>query len=768
MADGEVRIKVTADAAQATAAIDKLKGAATGIGKAAVAGGAAVVGAVGAIGAAALGAYASYEQLVGGVDTLFKDSSKTVQAYAAQAYKTAGVSANRYMEQATAFSASLIQNLGGDTEAAARYADLAITDMSDNANKMGTSIDSIQQTYQSLMRGNYAMLDNLKLGYGGTKSELERLVKDAEKLTGQALDPAKFSDVITAIHAVQESLGITGTTAKEAAETIEGSVNTMRASWDNWLAGLGNPDADMSALTDQLLESVGNVAKNVAPRVAQIGRAIVENLPAALSGVGEVLAPVLSEALAAAWGVAAKGLEGLGISLPEIDASQVNEAFQRTVDAVRLLLSDPAAFLQQGADMVQSLASGAVAALPQLIDRGREMVSSIAGGVREAVPQLMEQGLQLLTTLSQGFLEGLPALAEMGGQLVLSIVQGVMDGLPQLIEQGPQIVSNIANGITEAAETLLGVGLQILLAIAQGLVEAIPTLLANIPAILQAVWDAIVAFQWHSAGMGIVTKLGDGIASIGTTIPTKLGEFLTQASQKVAQFAADIASKGLRAGADFLLNIAVNFSQAPGKVAGWVSNMALSAASLVGDLGASAAKAGNGFLSSLSSGLSSAVSFVSGIPGRILGALGSVGSLLWNAGASIINGLYNGIRDTIGKVFDFVSGIAGKIASLKGPLPYDRKLLIPAGEAIAGGLLRGLKDGMAGVYGYMRDVTAGIDGWGAGLSLQPNLAYTGAGGTQTVYSFQIGGMEFGAGDDKLARAASEFAYEAARAYGRGV
>ena len=188
---------------------DKIKsGLATAAKVGAAALGAAATG-VAALTKSSIDQYAEYEQLVGGVDTLFKQASDTVQQYASNAYKTSGVSANTYMEQATAFSASLIQSLGGDTQAAAEYANQAIMDMSDNANKMGTDIESIQQTYQSLMRGNYAMLDNLKLGYGGTKSELERLVSDAEKLTGQALDPAKFSDVITAIHAVQENLGIT-------------------------------------------------------------------------------------------------------------------------------------------------------------------------------------------------------------------------------------------------------------------------------------------------------------------------------------------------------------------------------------------------------------------------------------------------------------------------------------------------------------------------------------------------------------------------------
>ena len=215
------------------------------------------VAALAGVGKSALDAYATYEQAVGGVDTLFKDASGTVQKYAAEAYRTAGVSANEYMTQVTSFSASLISSLGGDTAKAAELGNTAMVDMSDNANKMGTDIESIQQTYQSLARGNYAMLDNLKLGYGGTKSEMERLIQDANKVkqaNGEMGDLSidKFSDVVQAIHIMQEQMGISGTTAKEAATTIEGSVGMMKAAWQNWLAELGKDNADINGLTKQL------------------------------------------------------------------------------------------------------------------------------------------------------------------------------------------------------------------------------------------------------------------------------------------------------------------------------------------------------------------------------------------------------------------------------------------------------------------------------------------------------------------------------------
>ena len=238
-------------------------------------------------------AYADYEQLVGGVETLFKESSDMVQKYAAQAYKNQGMSANAYMETVTGFSASLLQSLGGDTEKAAKIADMAITDMSDNANKMGTSMESIQYAYQGFAKQNYTMLDNLKLGYGGTRSEMERLLKDAEKLTGIHYDISNLSDVYEAIHAIQTEMGITGTTAKEAATTIQGSFNMMKASWDNLLVALADPEADFSAIFGQMVDSASTLLANAIPILGNLLGEMIVKLPEAI----EQLAPILLDAI---------------------------------------------------------------------------------------------------------------------------------------------------------------------------------------------------------------------------------------------------------------------------------------------------------------------------------------------------------------------------------------------------------------------------------------------------------------------------------------
>ena len=669
----------------------KLGGAAVAVGKVAATGFAALTGAVTAIGGAALTAYADYEQLVGGVDTLFGSASGTLQQYAADAYKTCGLSANQYMTQATSFAASLVSSCGGDVAKAADYANTAMGDMSDNVNKMGSNMTDVQNAYQGFAKQNYTMLDNLKLGYGGTQEEMKRLISDANKLReaqGKNADLTidSYADVVEAIHTVQENMGVTGTTAEEAATTISGSIGMAKASWENFLTALGRDDVDFTQITTQLLESVGAVATNVAPRVAQIGQGIIQAFPTVLQGLGDVLAPVLSEALATAWGIASTALSGVGIKLPGVDSSQMLSTIGKAMDLAKLAFTDPAAFL----------------------DRGREIVSGVSKGLAGSIPDLVGAGLDAIAQFASGFKTSFPEVVSMGGEMLLGVVQGLMDSLPTLIEKGPQIVSDLANGISAACETLLGVGLQMLVIVGRGLIQAIPTFIANIPAIAQAAWDAFMAFQWLSLGSSIVTGIADGIASIGSTIPTKLKGFLDQAAAHGTQFVSDIAAKGLQAGSDFLLNIAANLSQLPGRFAGWLSEVILKAAGFASDLGAKASSAGDGFLSNIGSrisqlpgqvagwfsnviasagslvgslasrassagsgfmsgiraGLESAVSFVGSIPGRLLGALGDLGGLLVNSGRSLINGLTSGIKSAVGGAMSEVSGVLGKIRGL--------------------------------------------------------------------------------------------------------
>lgn len=728
------------------------KGAAT----AAVAGFTALTGAVTAIGGAALSAYADYEQLVGGVDTLFGSASQTLQGYAAEAYKTCGMSANQYMTQATSFAASLVSSCSGDVAKAADYANMAMGDMSDNVNKMGSDMTDVQNAYQGFAKQNYTMLDNLKLGYGGTQAEMKRLIADANKLRQEQgknadLTIDSYADVVEAIHTVQENMGITGTTAKEAATTISGSIGMAKAAWENFITGLGRDDVDFSQLTQQLLESIGAVATNVAPRVAQIGQGIITAFPVVLSGLGTVLAPIVSEALSTAWNIAINALAGIGIHLPSVDSSQMLSGINAAMDAAKLLLTDPAAFLEKGNQLVQSVGSG----------------------IRAGVPKIVSEGLNVLTSLSQAFLTGFPQIVSMGGQLVLSLVQGLMDSLPSLIEQGPQIVSNIANGISAAAGVLLDTGLQIIVAIGTGLVNAVPTLLANIPQILQAVWDAFVAYQWVTLGGTLVTSIGEGIAALGSQIPTKLKGFFDQAVNHAGEFVSNMAAKGLQAGSDFLLNIAATLSQMPGRVAGWFSEIIFNAASLVSSLGAKASAAGQGFLSGIQGGFNAAVSFVASIPGRVVGAIGDLGGLLVNSGRSLINGFVSGIQSAIGGALSTVSGAVSQIRSFfpfspakRGPFS-GHGYTTYSGKALMEGWAEGIGNGTGAVKSAITSALASASSLiGSGITVAPSVAVAGAGAAGATYNVTVNGGSVNA-DQRIMQAVDVLVSAAKRSAGSG-
>lgn len=464
---------------------DKLK---TGLTTAAKVGAAALTAAatgVAALTKSSIDQYAEYEQLVGGVDTLFKDASDTIQQYASNAYKTAGVSANTYMEQATAFSASLIQSLGGDTAAAAEYANQAIMDMSDNANKMGTDIESIQQTYQSLMRGNYAMLDNLKLGYGGTKSELERLVADAEELTGQALDPAKFSDVITAIHAVQENLGITGTTAKEAATTIEGSVGMMQAAWSNLMTGIADENADLDTLIGNFVTSVETAAGNIIPRVTQI-----------LSGMGaaiEQLAPILA------------------------------------AEVPGLITSVLPSLVSAGAQLLAGLATGLVSATPQLVSSIPGIMSSVVAAFAANGPALMAAGQQLMDMVSNGIVNGFPAILENGTQILTQLIDGITGAIPNLIAALPAVITAIVEFVADNLPRIVESGVDILMHLITGLISAIPSLVAVLPQIINAIVNGIGSLMGSvvEAGKNIVMGIWEGISGAAEWLKEKVTGFFS-------------------------------------------------------------------------------------------------------------------------------------------------------------------------------------------------------------------------------------------------
>ena len=451
------------------------------------------------VGKQAIEAYSENEQLVGGVQTLFKDSAGIVQDYANNAYKAAGMSANEYMDTVTSFTASLIQSLGGDTKAAAELGNTAVQDMSDNANKMGTDIGSIQQTYQSLARGNYAMLDNLKLGYGGTKAEMERLMADAEKLTGEHYTVGDFGDTVKAIHAVQTQMGVTGTTAKEASTTIEGSMNAMKASWQNLLAGMSDSGANMDGLINNLVDSVNTFASNIMPRIAPLINgmvtAAVQLLPQAVNMLTSQLLPLITA------------------QVPNI-VSGLSQVVQAIVAALPQIMSALTAALPQ---IVQAL----LTLLPQLIDAGMQMLTSLIQGITEALPTLIAMLPTIIQQAASVVLANLPLIIQAGVQLLLALVNGIVEALPQLIQMLPGIVMQITDVLLNNLPLLVTAGIQILIALIQGITQAIPQLVAMLPQIVVKIVGTLSAHlpEILSTGLQMMVQLAAGIVrGIGNAV----------------------------------------------------------------------------------------------------------------------------------------------------------------------------------------------------------------------------------------------------------
>lgn len=366
----------------------------------------------------ALNNYAEYEQLVGGVDTLFKDSSAKVQEYAANAYKTAGLSANEYMDTVTSFSASLLQSLGGDTEAAADMANVAITDMSDNANKMGTDMASIQNAYQGFAKQNYTMLDNLKLGYGGTKEEMQRLIDDANalnaaqgKYTNYSIE--SYADIVSAIHDVQVEMGIYGTTADEASTTIQGSVSSMKAAWVNLLVGIADDNANFKTLTEQFVDSlVAVVEKNIIPRI----NIIIQGLTQLITEASQTIIPL----------------------------------------AVQILLENLPSIVAAGMDLIIALVSGILDNIDMLIDCVLEMVDVIVDKLIDNLPKLIDGGIRLIAALANGLIRAIPNLVSKIPQIISSIVKGIISGIPAIFDVGKNIVEGLWNGIKSMGSWVSG------------------------------------------------------------------------------------------------------------------------------------------------------------------------------------------------------------------------------------------------------------------------------------------------------------------------
>lgn len=430
--------------------------------------------------------FAEQEQLIGGVDTLFKESSAQVQQYANEAYKTAGLSANEYMETVTSFSASLLQSMGGDTQAAAEKANRAITDMSDNANKMGTDMTSIQNAYQGFAKQNYTMLDNLKLGYGGTKQEMERLLADAEKFSGIKYDISSYADIVDAIHVVQTEMDITGTTAKEAATTIQGSSAAMKSAWSNLLTGMSNENLNLDKLVQNVIDSVNTFADNLIPRLQIMLPRFAEGLNKLVTGLIPYVGPALELLLPSL----VQGIGGL--------VSGIVQALPAAVEAITAV--------------IPMLVEQLTILLPQIISAGVEIIAALASGIGENLPTLIPAVVDAIITITEGLLDHIDLLIIAAGQLIVGLAKGLIEAIPRLIERLPEIIGAIVNGLLKGLAAIGEVGLELVKGLFNGISNA-------------ATWLYEKVKGWASSVVGWIKDFF-GIHSPSKVFADEVGKFI--------------------------------------------------------------------------------------------------------------------------------------------------------------------------------------------------------------------------------------------------
>ena len=510
------------------------------------------------VGKQAVANYSDYEQLTGGVETLFKDSAGVVENYANNAYKTAGLSANEYMDTVTGFSASLIQSLGGDTQKASEYANRAIIDMSDNANKMGTDMESIQNAYQGFAKQNYTMLDNLKLGYGGTKEEMQRLISDASKMTdvqdklGVSVDESSmsFDNIVNAISVMQESLGIAGTTAKEASTTIEGSVNSMKSAWQNLLTGLGNSNADLSGLIGQFVDSLMTMLGNVLP--------IVQNV---IQGMGELASGLLTQIIP---------------QLVNMIPPMITESLPILIDAVTQAIQAIAEVLPSIVDAIMQLLpqiiSALVSLLPTLIDTGMQMITSIIQGLADALPQLIAMLPEIINTIVTTLLNNLSLIIQAGVELLVGVITGLANAIPQLMDYVPTIIETIVNVLIQNLPVIVTGAIQIMVALINGLIQALPQLVAMTPRIIYTIVNTLIQNlpQILTAGGQIIGELIKGVASMLGALGSEAWNIVTTIKDVITQ----IPSQALQWGKDIIQGIIDGIKGMIGKIGEAVGEVA--------------------------------------------------------------------------------------------------------------------------------------------------------------------------------------------------
>ena len=646
-----------------------LKTVGAAMGAVAVAAGAAAV----KLGKEVIAAYADYEQLVGGVDTLFKDSSQQLQTYAANAYKTAGLSANDYMETVTGFSASLIQSLGGDTEKAVKYADMAITDMSDNANKMGTDMSSIQNAYQGFAKQNYTMLDNLKLGYGGTKQEMERLLADAEKISGVKYDISSYADVVEAIHVMQESMDIAGTTAKEAEATISGSMNALKSAVSNLIVGFGDANADMELLCGNMVDAFKTVVANITPVIENIIAALPTVLDALLTAVGELL-PTLLES--------------------------VTELFSQVLSTILSLLPQ---LIPAAVQALMTIVNTLIENLPLLIDAAVQLVTTLVTGIGDALPTLIPAAVQAIVTIVQGLVDSLPMIMDAALQLITGLAQGLLDAIPVLIAALPEIINGIITFLLDSIPQIIETGIQLLTSLVTALPEIIMAIVEAIPKIIDGIITAVLNAipQIIQAGINLLISLIQALPQIITTIVQAIPQII---SGIVNALVGNI-DKIIMAGVQLFVALIENLPTIIVEIVKAVPQIIAGIVKAFGSLMYKIVEIGGNIVKGLWSGITQLASWlwdkVSGWISSIwdgicdfFGIHSPSKEMAW-VGEMLVKGLAGSIDDNGEEAVKAAEGMAEDINGVMGDLAHDMQTTLPTDFDVSGSF-RSAVDGMTG------------------------------------------------------------------------
>lgn len=620
--------------------LDSVAGKASGVGQALLKGigtfakwGAAAATAAATATAAlvksAVTAYSDYEQLVGGVETLFNETDKSLEEYAESvgkssnaafgewisltstgrqvmrdadnAFKTCGLSANEYMDTVTGFAAAMISSLDGDKKAAAEKSNMAITDMADNANKMGSTMESIQNAYQGFAKQNYTMLDNLKLGYGGTKEEMQRLLSDAEKLSGQKFDLSSYADIVDAIHVVQTEMGITGTTAKEAESTIQGSLAMTKASWQNLVVGLADGTDYLDELVNNFVESVTTAGKNIIPRVEialkGVGTLVEKLAPIIAKAVPNIVSTTLPSMIKAGTSMIRALLDGLLKAVPELIPcfkDIINQLIEVIVDNLPLIIE--AAVIIAGA-----IVSGLVEALPDILTAGIQLIQSLAQGLTNGIPTILSTAITIVSKLASTYLQNVPQLIQTGIQLLLGLVKGILQAVPQLLQELPGIITQMVENILSCIPMIIECGIELLTSLVDALPEIIQSIVSVLPQIINGIIETLLGHinEIIQAGIKLLVALIDALPQIIDTICKALPQIIEGITGALLDHIDDI----IAAGVDLFMALVTNLPQIIASIAGKVPQIIASIVIAIGQCLGEMWEAGKRLMNNLWQGL---------------------------------------------------------------------------------------------------------------------------------------------------------------------